>query len=110
VSSYVSFEVFVRPALRTLLGLEPAVRPSCVARLGHPLSSPPGRTQVARGVATRHDDGWRVDPVWGQGSHFVLDLSRANALLLVPAEVTRLEVGDTVEMWLLDDDGGRMTS
>jgi molybdopterin molybdotransferase len=110
VSSYVSFEVFVRPALRTLLGLEPALRPSRPARLGHPLSSPPGRTQVARGVATHHDDGWRVDPVWGQGSHFVLDLARANALLLVPAEVTRLETGDTVEMWLLDDDGGRMTS
>jgi molybdopterin molybdotransferase len=110
VSSYVSFEVFVRPALRRMMGLTPESRPSLRARLLHPLSSPPGRTQVARAVASRADDGWVVDPVWGQASHFVADLARANALLLVPADVTRADAGDTVEMWLLDDDGGRMTS
>jgi molybdopterin molybdotransferase len=110
VSSYVSFEVFVRPALRRMMALTPESRPSRPARLLHPLTSPPGRTQVARAVATRDDDGWVVDPVWGQASHFVADLARANALLLVPADVTRAAAGDTVEMWLLDDDGGRMTS
>jgi len=107
VSSYVSFEVFVRPALRTLMGLEPALRPVVPARLLHALSSPPGRTQVARAVATEGQDGWRADPVWGQASHFVADLARANALLVIPAETTRAEAGDQVEMWLLDQ-GGRM--
>ncbi|MEP6629539.1 MAG: gephyrin-like molybdotransferase Glp [Lapillicoccus sp.] len=108
VSSYVSFEVFVRPALRRMMGLEPGLRPSSRARLMHPLSSPRGRTQVARAVATHDDDGWLVDPVWGQASHFVADLARANALLLLPPETTRAEAGETVEMWLLDDVGGRM--
>ncbi len=110
VSSYVSFEAFVRPALRRMMGLTPELRPALQARLLHPLSSPPGRTQVARAVASRAEDGWVVDPVWGQASHFVADLARANALLVIPAETSRAEAGDTVEMWLLDDDGGRMTS
>ena len=51
VSAYVSFEVFVRPALRTMMGLSPAVRPTVRARLATPLRSPPGRRQYARAVA-----------------------------------------------------------
>ena len=102
VSSYVSFEVFVRPALRALMGLEPPLRPTLTARLLHPLSSPPGRTQIARAVATLGDAGWQADPVWGQASHFVADLARANALLVIPPGTTHAEAGDEVEMWLLD--------
>jgi molybdenum cofactor synthesis domain-containing protein len=105
VSSYVSFEVFVRPALRRLMGLEPEVRPTLTARLEHALSSPPGRAQVARAVATHTEQGWLADPVWGQASHFVADLARANAFVFVPPDVTRVEAGDDVEMWLLDDPG-----
>jgi molybdopterin molybdotransferase len=110
VSSYVSFEVFARPALRTMMGLRPAGRPSQKARLTHQLDSPVGRTQIARAVAVRDDAGWHADPVWGQASHFVADLSRANAFLIVPADVTHLAAGDEVEMWLLDGDGARLTA
>jgi molybdopterin molybdotransferase len=105
VSSYVSYEVFVRPALRRMMGLDPELRPSLRARLEHPLSSPPGRAQVARAVATHTDVGWRADPVWGQASHFVADLARANAFVFVPAELTRVEAGEEVDMWLLDEPG-----
>jgi molybdenum cofactor synthesis domain-containing protein len=105
VSSYVSFEVFVRPALRRLMGRDPEQRVTLTARLEHALSSPPGRAQVARAVARHTEEGWRADPVWGQASHFVADLARANAFVLVPAEVTRVEAGDAVDMWLLDEPG-----
>lgn len=105
VSSYVSYEVFVRPALRRLMGLEPELRPTVRARLEHPLSSPLGRAQVARAVSTHTDSGWRADPVWGQASHFVADLARANAFVFVPTDVTRVEAGDEVDMWLLDEPG-----
>ncbi|MDQ2758225.1 MAG: molybdopterin molybdotransferase MoeA, partial [Actinomycetota bacterium] len=108
VSSYVSFEVFVRPALRTMMGLSPATRPVLKARLSHDLRSPAGRTQVARAVATRTADGWEADPVWGQASHFVADLSRANAFVVVPAEVSHLDAGDEVDIWLLGGDEGRI--
>ncbi len=109
VSSYVSFEMFVRPALRRMMGVEPVFRPVLRARLLGPLSSPPGRTQVARAVATRGDGGWLADPVWGQASHFVADLARASCFVFVPAETTRVEAGDELEMWLLDDGPGRGT-
>jgi molybdenum cofactor synthesis domain-containing protein len=105
VSSYVSFEVFVRPALRRLMGRTPEIRRTVKARLEHALSSPPGRAQVARAVATHTEEGWRADPVWGQASHFVADLARANAFVFVPADVTRVEAGDEVDMWLLDEPG-----
>ena len=105
VSSYVSFEVFVRPALRRMMGRDPEQRRTLTARLEHPLSSPPGRAQVARAVATHTEEGWRADPVWGQASHFVADLARANAFVLIPAEATRVEAGDMVDMWLLDEPG-----
>ena len=108
VSSYVSFEVFVRPALRTMMGLEPATRPVLTARLTQALRSPAGRTQIARAVATRTATGWEADPVWGQASHFVADLSRANAFVIVPADVTEVGAGESVELWLLGGDESRV--
>ena len=105
VSSYVSFEVFVRPALRRLMGRAPEQRVTLTARLEHALSSPPGRAQVARAVATHTEEGWRADPVWGQASHFVADLARANAFVFIPAGTTRVEAGDAVDIWLLDEPG-----
>ena len=109
VSSYVSFEVFVRPALRTMMGRAPVTRPALRARLLHGFDSPAGRTQIARGVATSGADGWQADPVWGQASHFIADLSRANAFLVIPPEVTHLDAGDEVEMWLLGGAEGRVS-
>lgn len=105
VSSYVSFEVFVRPALRRMMGREPELRPTLTARLESALSSPPGRAQVARAVAAHTHEGWRADPVWGQASHFVADLARANAFVLIRADVTRVEAEEEVELWLLDEPG-----
>ena len=109
VSSYVSFEVFVRPALRALMGLKPHARQAVTARLMHDLRSPAGRTQIARAVAVRDGAGWQADPVWGQASHFIADLSRANALLVIPPDVTDLSAGDAVQIWLLDGAEGRIS-
>ncbi|MEI2778851.1 MAG: gephyrin-like molybdotransferase Glp [Tetrasphaera sp.] len=105
VSAFVSFEMFVAPALDVMMGRTHERR---VVRgvMGHELSSPAGRTQIARAVTTRDQDGYLVDPVVGQGSHFVHDLVRANSLVIVPAQTTTLAAGDEVEVWLLDSGGG----
>ena len=107
VSSYVSFEVFVRPALRAMLGLDPVVATPVPGRLGAPLRSPDGRRQLARARAQRTPDGWQVEPLAGQGSHFVADLAEADALVVVPESVTALDVGEQVEVLLLDGAGER---
>ena len=56
-------------------------------------------------MASLPTEGWRADPVGGQASHFVADLARANAFVLVPAEATRVDAGDMVDIWLLDEPG-----
>ena len=103
VSALVSFEVFVRPLLRRMLGLEPAVAPTTTATLAAALRSPAGKVQFARATLRRDPSGggWVATAVAGQGSHFVTDLAAADALLVVPAEVTLLQPGDEVESILL---------
>ncbi|WKK21420.1 molybdopterin molybdotransferase MoeA [Streptomyces olivoreticuli] len=99
VSSYVSFELFARPAVRALMGLDPfdrtTVRAVCADTVA---SSPKGRRQFLRG---RHEDG-TVRVVGGAGSHLVKALADANALIVVPEETTSVEAGTELDVILLD--------
>ncbi|MHA5050205.1 molybdotransferase-like divisome protein Glp [Streptomyces sp. SD15] len=99
VSSYVSFELFVRPAIRTLMGLDDVHRPTTGAILetDKALTSPAGRRQFLRG---RYADG-KVTPVGGAGSHLVAALAQADALIVVPEDTTSVESGTEVEVVLL---------
>ncbi len=106
VSSFVSFEVFVRPALRRLMRLTPEKRRLRPATLISGVSSFEGRRQFGRAVVSRSTEGTLVAaPVAGQGSHFVADLSRANALFIVPEDVTELVAGEVVDVLVLDREG-----
>lgn len=93
VSSSVSFEIFVRPALRAAMGL-PAQRPRVSARLAEPLESPEGRRQFRRGTLDRA--AGTVALVGGPASHLLAALARADCLIDVPEPVTRLQAGDEV--------------
>ncbi|WP_128431485.1 gephyrin-like molybdotransferase Glp [Streptomyces cyaneus] len=99
VSSYVSFELFVRPAIRTLMGLEDVHRPKATATLtaDKALTSPKGRRQFLRGT---YADG-AVRPVGGAGSHLIAALAHADALIVVPEDVESVEPGSEVEVVLL---------
>ncbi|MFG2513333.1 gephyrin-like molybdotransferase Glp [Streptomyces sp. NPDC048584] len=99
VSSYVSFEMFVRPAIRTLMGLTDIHRPRVRAQLtgDRELTSPRGRRQFLRG---RYADG-AVTPVGGAGSHLVAALAQANALIVVPEEAGSVAPGAEVDVVLL---------
>jgi molybdopterin molybdotransferase len=104
VSAFVSFEAFVRPAIRRLMGLTPCTRPVHRARLTHTLRSAPGRRQLARGIVTLGEDGSRVvELAGGHGSHLMADLARANALVVLPEDVTAVEAGEDVDVWLLEE-------
>jgi molybdopterin molybdotransferase len=105
VSSQVSFEVFVRPALRAALGHPYPERPRVTASLAAPLTSTPGRRQFRRGVvdAAAACAGSTVREVGGPPSHLLAALARADCLFVVPEEVTELPAGASVEVWLLHD-------
>ena len=101
VSSYVSFQMFVLPAIRTLMGSTPVSRPVQQARLTHAIRSPRGRRQLVRGEYA--DDG-AVSPVGGHGSHLIGDLAASNALIVVPEDTTEMPAGAEVSVLLLDRD------
>jgi molybdopterin molybdotransferase len=103
VSAYISFQVFVLPALRKLMGKKPYAVPTVAARLTRSLSSPAGREQYRRGEVGTDDRGPFVDLVGGAGSHLVGDLASANCLIVVPADVTSVEAGETVEVLMLEE-------
>ena len=104
VSSFVSFELFVLPALRRMTARLPYRRPTTPARLLEPVRSAPGKAQYARARYSVGYDGPTVTPVGGHGSHLLGDLSAANALVVVPPDATLLEAGTTVPVLVLDRD------
>lgn len=96
VSSLVSFELFLRPALGAVLGFPPPRRELTVP-LAEALTSPAGKHQVRRG---RYGGG-TVALIGGAGSHLVHALAESNALVHIPADVTELLAGDEVRVWLV---------
>jgi molybdopterin molybdotransferase len=99
VSSLVSFEVFVRPAIRAAMGLPNPHRRIVRARLEEALISPGGKRQFRRGHLV---DGDRVGLVGPAGSHFLRWLAAADCLIDIGADVTALEAGTVVDVWVLD--------
>jgi molybdopterin molybdotransferase len=104
VSSYVSFEVFVVPAIRRLMGRMPYRRRTVDAECAQGFSSAPGREQYVRARVELGRGPARVERVGGHGSHLMGDLSEANALIVVPADTVAVESGSTVQVLVLDRD------
>ncbi|CAN5871622.1 molybdopterin molybdotransferase MoeA [soil metagenome] len=102
VSAYVSFEVFVVPALRRMMGKTPERRPLVQAALRGSLRSAPGRRQFLRGRFTIEADGASVRPVGGSGSHLLGGLAQANALIVVPEDTTAVADAQPVSVLVLD--------
>ncbi len=101
VSALVSFEVFVRPALRAAGGHAVRHRPLVLARLAGTdgvVASPSGKRQFRRGRLAA--DG-TVSLVGGPGSHLLGSFAMADCLVVLAEDVTTVEPGDTVTVWVL---------
>ncbi|GAA3191097.1 MULTISPECIES: gephyrin-like molybdotransferase Glp [Streptomyces] len=100
VSAYVSFELFARPAIRTLMGLPDVHRATVPAACTEAITgSPAGRRQFLRG--SYDPDAAAVTPVGGAGSHLIGALAHANALIVVPEDTTEVAAGEDVDVVLL---------
>ncbi|MCX7855408.1 MAG: molybdopterin molybdotransferase MoeA [Anaerolineae bacterium] len=84
VSALVSFELYVRPALRRMAGHTRLRRPEMSVRLRHPVRPDPVRTEFVRAVVERDGDGWWARTTGAQASSRLLSMLGANALLRVP--------------------------
>ena len=103
VSALVSFEVFVRPALRAAMGLPWPHRPRRTAVLTEDLTSPAGKRQFRRGVFDA--DAGTVTTYGPPASHHLRWLASANCLLEIPEDVTGIAAGEQVSLWDLSSGG-----
>jgi len=89
VSSLVSFELFVRPALLALAGagVQERERPRADVVLADPISKAPGRAHYLRAAITRRGDLLEATPHAKQGSGMLSSLVGVDALVEVAAEL-----------------------
>ncbi|ALG85646.1 gephyrin-like molybdotransferase Glp [Gordonia phthalatica] len=99
VSVAVSFEMFVRPALRQMAGLHDIDRPRVIRTAAASWRRKPGRVQILPVVFD--DETVRPASRGGSGSHLVTSLADATALALIPADVDHVSEGDRVTVMVL---------
>ncbi len=102
VSAFVGFQVFVRPVLTKLMGMESDRRPIVRARLDTSIQSD-GRETYLRGIVRKQADGYSASLCGHQGSGNLYSLVQANALLILPSGVQSLPAGAEVDAWILTD-------
>jgi molybdopterin molybdotransferase len=103
VSALVSFEVFIRPALRAAMGLPDPDRPRRTAVLTETLTSPQGKRQFRRAIINPREGGeGGVGTVVSYGppaSHHLRWLASANGLLDIPEDVVEVSAGTQLQVW-----------
>ena len=97
VSALVSFEVFIRPALRTAMGLPDPERPQRPAVLTEALTSPRGKRQFRRAILDIADG--TVTSYGPPASHHLRWLASANGLLDIPEDVVEVAAGTQLQVW-----------
>ena len=103
VSSMVSFELFGRPAIFKMLGKQGWERPSVRAIVRERVVNPDPRRYFARCIVTQGEDGrWYADLSGPQGSNILTGMSSANALTVIPEDVTVVEAGEEIDAMMLD--------
>ena len=105
VSALVSFEAFVRPALRKMLGATPLERPRVRAVTSKALTAPAGKAAFLRVLLEVRKGAYVVTPVSGAGSHLMAGMARANALAIVPVGVEKIAAGEPVDVLVLERRG-----
>jgi molybdopterin molybdotransferase len=105
VSTMVTFELFVRPMLRRMLGHTRIFRPLVPVKLEEPVGTGARLMHFLRAIVTSHDDGSHTARLTGpQGSGILTSMATANALLVVPEDRSRVEAGEMLRAILLTED------
>ncbi len=97
VSALVSFEVFIRPALRRAMGRPDPDRPHRTAVLTETLTSPQGKRQFRRAILD--PEAATVISYGPPASHHLRWLASANALLDIPEDVVEVVAGTELQVW-----------
>jgi molybdopterin molybdotransferase len=101
VSSLVTFEVFVRPALRKMQGFSQLQRPSLPVRLGYDARATADRTEYQRVTLRREGQDLVAETTGSQSSSRLMSLAGAHALVRIPPGEKGMKAGTTVEAMIL---------
>jgi len=103
-SAMVTFEQFVRPAIRHMMGMHP-YRPTARARATETIENRGRRRSYVRVQLAFDEQGLTATPSGSQDSAMLLPLARADGLLVVPEEFDEMRAGDyaTVQIWALPE-------
>ncbi len=102
VSTAVTFEEFVRPALRKLMGHRRLHRPVVRATLTEALRKQPGRLHFVRVSLEQREGEWLATPTGNQSSGVLTSLVRGQGLAIFELEAERLEAGASVPVQVLE--------
>lgn len=103
VSALVTFELFVRPALRRMAGHARPFRPTLTVRVAEDLRKASGRAHLLRVTLERDGPGYRARTTGNQSSGVLRSMALADALLVFPEDATHLAAGDLATAIVLDD-------
>ncbi|MFC1993459.1 gephyrin-like molybdotransferase Glp [Chloroflexota bacterium] len=102
VSSMVTFELFVRPAIFKMLGKRPLNKPAIEATIEDPIVNTDGRRIFARALVEKRDGRYFARLTGPQGSGILTSMALANGLVIVPEDKPRVEAGDKAQVMMLD--------
>ncbi|MQG28107.1 MAG: hypothetical protein FI723_06915, partial [SAR202 cluster bacterium] len=102
VSAMVAFEMFARPAIRTMLGKANIPRPMVEGVLTGPIRNEDGRRVYARVEVELKDGVYQATPTGPQGSNILTSMSRANGLAICPEDLAGKDAGEQVQIIMLD--------
>ncbi|MBI3597621.1 MAG: molybdopterin molybdotransferase MoeA [Nitrospirae bacterium] len=102
VSTMVTFEQFVRPALRKMQGHTLLFRPIIEAVLMERITKKPGKTHFVRAVVKKAGDRHEVWTTGNQSSGVLTSMVKAHGLLIFPSDLSEIEKGQVVKVQLLD--------
>jgi len=102
VAAFFGFEVFARPLILKMLGIENEPRPVVTARLTRRTSTALGRKTFVRVRVFQQNGEFFAEPISARGSGIISTLTRANGYIVVPENREGLEEGETVQVHLFD--------
>jgi molybdopterin molybdotransferase len=103
VSTMVTFELVVRPAIRKMMGHSLPFRRTVPVRVADPITLKPKLQHFLRGIVTHGKDGPEARLTGPQGSGILTSMVLANALLVIPEGQFETSVGSTVQALVLND-------
>ncbi len=102
VSTFVTFELFVRPCIRKMMGFMPDGHPILHAELEKEIKIRKKRREYRPALLRQEDGKWKVSLINWHGSGDLFSTTKANCLLIIRESVETLNAGDMVEVMLTD--------